>query len=315
MIIMMTIGISVTGTADVVIKSKTTMKSPVSFGQSETESIEYIRADKSRSESKMKLVGALSNLIPGGAEINSISIVRIDKNLIWNIIEENKTYHETDIKSYEANFVQESDDEESYDEMDDQESDDDDYEWTFDLKVSDKTEKINGYNCVLVTGTGTGINREDPSDTTTVIFRQWKTSDFPGLDEVNRFYAAYSDAAGSEGPPVTVGMEQALRGFGDEFAGFYEKAGKVDGFSIKTVIEISKNKLPEDESDNHEETDDSEMPSWMKKKMEKVMGKGESEKTADAPATIISVTSEVLSVDTKAVDNSKFEIPSGYNKK
>lgn len=287
--------------ADVVIKQKSSVET-AGIMNIEIDGVEYIKGNKSYSGGTTRMVGGMAAMMGKGTISEFIQITRLDKEVIWNLYPQNKTYSETSLASLKQMMAKA--DEAEYKE--DEEASD--YEWTVDVRASDKEVEINGFKCKSVISKTTGINKEDPQDRVLLTYEYWYTKDAPGINELMDYHDKFSKATGVDIMWTQQSAEKIFDRYGPQFNKMVEKMKKAEGYPIKTVIVVEST-----EGVESEEEFDEEMPSGMEGMLESLMGK-KMQKTESGMVKVFSLSNEVLSIEKKSIDNEKFEIPEGYVK-
>jgi len=182
-----------------------------------------------------------------------------------------------------------------------------DYEWTVDVQASDDETTINGFKCKSIIGHANGVNKEDPEDKKRLTYEYWYAEDVPGLEELKSYGNNLSNATGSDMMASYQGAEQIFAQYGSQFDEMSAKMKEAKGYPIKVFILVESTK-------NMATLGGGQMPTEMEGLLGGMMGKGKKE-TKDGMSTQFSMTNEVQSIEDIAVDDNRFEIPEGYQKR
>ena len=286
--------------ADVVIKQKSNMDMG-GIVKMEVDATEYIKGDKGCTSSIIEVGGGMMAMMGQSSTMETDEITRLDKKLMWTVDHSEKTYSETNLAVFK-DMMGESGGMEG---MPESEDNPDDYEWTVDVSASDKKTDINGFKCKNVIAKATGVKKDDPDYKMYLNYEYWYTSDVDGYDEIKAYHDQFDDITGVDMAENRQDAGMIFEKYGDQFDEMTEKMGETEGYPIKIVITV--------ESEGGESAGMSGMPSGMMDMMGMMGKKGKSE-SKGGKTTVFSITTEVQSIEKKAVDDSKFEIPEGYDK-
>ena len=286
--------------ADVVIKQKSNMDMAGMF-KMEVDATEYIKGDKGCTSSIIEVGGGMMAMMGQSSTMETDEITRLDRKLMWTVDHSEKTYSETNLAVFKDMMGESG----SMEGMPESEDNPDDYEWTVDVSTSDKKTDINGFKCENVIAKATGVKKDDPDNKMYLNYEYWYTSDVDGYDEIKAYHDQFDDITGVDMSENQQNAGMIFEKYGDQFDEMTEKMGETEGYPIRIVITV--------ESEGGESTGMSGMPSGMMDMMGKMGKKGKSE-SKGGKTTVFSITTEVQSIEKKAIDDSKFEIPEGYNK-
>ncbi len=311
------IGLFAIAHGDVTVEMKTSLSGFMGM-KTEGTDIQYIKGDKSFHDITSKLTGGLMNAIPGDKSSTNQQIIRIDKKVIWSLKPENKSYTEMTFDMFKQSMDQAA---AAMQEMDTEPEEPEDIVWTITVKTSDKSEKIAGYDCKLVTGKAVGINKKDPKDTTTIIINHWLGENIAGGQEINAFQENYAKAMGLDKMDLGQGMASIMKSYGTQFKELAEKMARTNSYPVKTRIEVLSSTTKTGTSESMDEGDEGQsqsvadiMSKLGNKLGKKAAGKDDKKTQDDNPNRIFMVTSELVNISTAPIDDSKFEIPAGYKK-
>ncbi|OQX92878.1 MAG: hypothetical protein B6D58_00630 [candidate division Zixibacteria bacterium 4484_95] len=304
-IVVAVICLAVFAQADVIIKQKTSIESSAIMNI-EINGVEYIKGDKNYSSSSTNMVGGMMAMMGKKTTSEFIQITRLDKDVIWDLDPQNKTYSESSLASLQQMMAGTGQTPES--ENEDETSE---YNWTLDVKTSDKDVEINGFKCTGIIGKATGINKNNPEDKMRLTYEYWYAKDVPGLDELEDYHNKFSKATGFDITMPRQHVQKIFNKYGSQFDKMTEKMQGVEGYPIKTVILVESTKGVEGGEGDYGE----EMPPGMKEMLSGLSNKKQSQKSESDMIKVFSLSNEILSIEKKNVDDSKFEIPEGYKKK
>jgi len=300
--------------ADITLKRETTIDNLMGIGSTKSIETQYIKGDRSCDETETAFTSGLMKMTTGGKAMHRSNIVRLDKQLIWDIEPDEKKYSELTFAKFkqmmELSLGQSSDS---------QLGEETDYNWKVEVKTGRGSEKVNGFDCRLVEGIAIGVNKKTPTDTITIRVKNWNGQGIAGIDEFNRFQKNYMDAIGLDETAMQKGLQIFAGSFRSQFNELMNKLKSEDGFPVRSTILIERSGTEGgNESDSAEDSEDLEQktPAQILGKLGKLAGKSKKEKEADSGKTILmSVTTDLKSIDSKPIDDSKFEVPAGFAKK
>lgn len=305
--------------ADVVVKQKTTSSMMGGMMKTTDRSTLYVSGEKQCAESELKSEMPMFD-VPG---VKTASIVRLDKELTWNLDHEGKTYTEMSFAQMKMYADSLSGMQQGYPEEESPVGEDVEYSEP-ELKVerTGNKEKIKGFACeevilrVIVRG-------KDKKTGDTGSFhlhdRMWVAKDCPGgkeyMDFSRKIALKMGGFEGSDSPASPL----AVMGLGSEF--FADEMAKIEGFPMRQemTMTISGNLAQQSDEERAEQEEAMGQASEMLKGLGGLLGKKDEkpeEKTESGSASgvFFESTVEVESISTDPVDAGKFEIPKGYKK-
>jgi hypothetical protein len=309
--ILCVIGIAIPAQADVVVKQKSSF-SMAGLMDMDMTGTEYVKADRSTNETSTTVTGGMMAMFGGqGQAMQTIEITRLDKGVAWDVKVEDSLYTERPLASIKQDMM----DEESAGTQDEEEAeknvlgDPDQYDWTVKVTTTDKPVDINGFKCKGITTTADGVSKTDPKDKAQMIFEYWYSKDVDGYDELMNYRNAYAKATGVDMMEANENTAMFFDKYGDQFKEMQDKMKNAEGYPIKTTV-IVKGTQPAEEAgdENDKQGGEPDMQAMMKA----MMGAKEQEKSADGMVTIMSITNTIESITKEPVDNSKFEVPAGF---
>jgi hypothetical protein len=316
LVMAMFFGLAIVSQADVVIQKKSSIDNMAGVGGTESSETQYIKVDKSRTEISTKFTSGIMQTMTKGKSTDNIHIVRIDKSLEWNLDTEKKTYTEISFADMKI-FLEDA--RKNYSDSGKPSKEESQYNWTFDVKRSDQVENINGFECKNILAKATGVNKKDPADTIVMNYQNWYGTNISADKEIRAFQENYARAMGIDNLTAEQGAERLLSAYGNQFKQLAESFKDAKGYPVKTKIELGnrgKAKNTENAESGDKANAEQAMSSLMGKLGQKMAKKdeGKSDKKTDASNMIFSMTSELLSIESRPVEDTKFEIPADYKK-
>jgi hypothetical protein len=316
-VIVAVMGLTLIAQADVTVQMKTTLSGFMGMN-TESHDVQYVKGDKSFHDITSKISGGFMNALPGDKSSNNQQIIRIDKQIIWSLKPENKSYSEMTFDMFKQSMEQSV---AAMQEMNAEPDEPENIAWTVTVKTSDKNEKVGSYDCRLVTGKAVGINKKNSKDTTIILMNYWLASNVTGEQELKAFQENYAKALNLDEMDLQQGMASMMKNYGNQFKKLGEEMAKSKGYPVKTSIEVlssttrtgSSESLGEGDEDQPQSVADI-MSKLGNKFGKKDAGKADKKTKDDNPNRIFEMTSELISISTGPIDDSKFEIPAGFKK-
>ncbi len=312
------------------------------FGAFENTEKMMISGDKGCTQGITKFSGKFSSLMNKRAK-ETTSITRLDKELIWNIDNDKKTYTELTFDQMKqmmeamsailSNPAQQDSIRQAMARL----------STTVDVKKTGEKKTIAGLECEHMILSLEGVYADtmgNTADTTWVKDDVWITPEKNVPSELHDFEMKMSEKMGfTEGGP----MAGLLNQYADAMKKLQDKLKELNGypmastFSIVTTTHAQEKQQGEvkPEEETTQETEE-ENPETEKKDIKSALGglfnkkaneeakKKEAEKQQEKaaqeqaqlgqPQTLMEVTSETQSIATGSIDPSLFEIPTGYKK-
>jgi len=302
---------AVSASADVTIKQKTTTKMMGGMVTMSGKSNVYISGDKQKTDQEMK-----TKMMMGKAPTTNTSyVMRLDKDLVWNIDHDRKAYTEltfAQMKAMTASAPQMG-------QMGGESGPPDagDLEMGKPVVTVDRTgneEKIKGYQCkeVILQMTVHCKNKKTGDTGSYVVHdRMWLASDCPGREE----YRAFGQKAAKK-MGYGMGGGSAFAGFGIDPEAMWEKMSELDGFPMRQKISmvITGEIMQQGGPSGAEQQEAMKQASKMMKGIFGGKKDKESDESGPGSDAMVEMTIEVESVSTKGIDGGAFEIPEGYKK-
>ncbi len=306
----------------VTFKAVTTSDGFMGMGAFESTTKTFIVDYAQRTETDLEFKGNFMKYF--NPNMNEVSIIRLDKELIWNLDTENKTYTErtfAEMKEMMAQGMQGIGQP-----MPEQDSDfEADYKWSKPkIKVENlkESKKINGFKCehylVSVTTVGTHIET-GVKDTMYFVSDLWNSKAVTkNMQLVNDFNKKYLDAIGIN-IPANAGMAMIAGMYKDQMQSLQGEIDKLDGYAIVSDMKltITRNALPEQGQgeDNISMRDiQRDLGGLLGKKVLKDVMKDKEE--ADQSAIqMLRIKNEIVEISSDNIPKSKFEVKENYKLK
>jgi len=283
------------------------------MGASDGTTIEYYSGDLHATESTMRWTGGLMKTATGGKPVDSRSIVRLDKQLVWTLNPKDKTYTEMTFAQFRDMMKKGmAEAKTSGDERPDTVREDM-YTW----KVEDKSEAapklIHGWNCRNVHVEATGVNKADSLDKVIITLDTWNSPDVPGAKEIADFGLRYFKALDLDQEALTPGLQQTSALYQKQLKELMEAAKKAPGEAVQSLMEVKHNQL---KGPNIGKEIAAGAANELMGKLPFGKKKAPKEEKPEYELKVkFSTTTELTEASTSAADASKFEIPAGYKLK
>ena len=225
--------------ADVVIKEKSVSEGLGGFGNGTTSRTLIVAGDKSRSEDEATYTGRFKTLAGGGKPHTTISITRIDKEVIWNLEPEKKQYTELTFAQMREMMQKGM----AGGDKAAQEAQAKDAGMTFavDVKRTGAKETVNGFATeqVIITCVGKPKNPEKGAENTELrlVMDEWLTKSAPGAQEQAEFYKRFAEKLGLD-PQLSGVSAMAQRMYGNGMKELAEKMKGLGGVAIRSTFTI-----------------------------------------------------------------------------
>lgn len=314
------------------------------FGAFETTEKLMISGDKECTKGTTKYSGKFSSLLPKPKEATSIT--RLDKELIWTVDHDKKTYTELTFEQMRKMMESMS----GLLQLNPAKTDSlrkamEKLGSTVDVNKTGEKKNISGLECERVIVTLVGEIKDtirNVTDTTWVKNDVWTVPINKVPAELSNFDAKMAEKMGfAQGGP----MAGLLNQYADAMKRLQDKLKELNGYPLASTFSIvttthaqekakaeAKTEEPGEEQTAEEEeetsiTEQKDVKSALgglfKKKAQKEAKKREEEKEKEkqakaqaqmGPKTVIGVTTETQRIETSGIDPSLFEIPAGYKK-
>jgi hypothetical protein len=295
-----------------------------------------IKGDMQCLNTKIKMTNEFLGMFGGSKPLETTTITRLDKNLIWDVVHANRTCTERSLSNMKAAM-------ESFADMGgmpgragerEKGFDKDNVEMSppkFSVEKTGKKETIAGYDCEQGILT---MEMEGKDTETGETFKMLLTMDMmlaqdvPGWEEQKSFNSRFATAAGLDAFTGSMSAEAIVKSmgrYGIDSEELTRETSKLEGFPMRMVATLrgegdllAAPTAPEETDEEAAERDEA-----MKKLKDLGMGgllggggdedEGESE-TATDPDALITVTTVVTGISTDPVPDDTFEPPSEYER-
>jgi hypothetical protein len=269
---------------DLVIKEKVSSKGAMGMWQSEGTETTYLKGDKIRTDSDVKVKGMMEGMV-AEPDAEDTYIIRLDKGVIWNLNPEESTYTEISIGQLGGTGAEM----ESTLAVKDVE-----------IKKTGETKKIAGYKCegILVKAL---IDTEAQGHMMT-------------MNANAMFWSAKEDAKLKQLKNLWNGMMDMMdmqddSGFGSGMKAMWEKFNEIQGVPLGMELTVD-----QPEGEGGEEAEEMQNAMKMMKEYMKGMGK-EVEEEEEGDTHFMVLTREVTSIEEASNSDDLFEIPEGFTEK
>jgi len=320
------LALAVLASADVVIEQKTTSTMMGGMFSSTGHSKIYLSGDKQKTDTEMKTEMSMFS----APTMKTTNIIRLDKEVAWNIDHAQKTYTELSFAQMRAMMSSAQAEQgemgaqsgaPSAEDMEIQKPE-------FNIEKTGQKKKIMGYKCeeVILEVIVRARDKQTGDTGSFIMFdRMWVTADWAGHKEYEAYSKKAAQKMGFGAGMEAAGSSLAMMGLDPET--MMEKMSEIGGFPMRQemTMTISGDIKGQMETEGGQMTD--EQKEAMKEASEALKGLGlgglfgkqkeESEEKKEATvgsAAIFEAIIEVESVSTKDVDPGEFEVPKGYKK-
>ncbi len=241
--------IAASASADVTIKEKTVSSGLMGFGNGTSERTVVIAGDKSRTDESHAYTGRFQTLAGGGKPKGSVSITRLDRELIWQLEPEKKEYSEMTFAEMRTAMDQAMADAQKAKakERDAQA----DMQYKVDVQRTGKKENVNGFSAeqviVTVTATATAKDKEkgkgkpaddQPMTVFTLKMDTWMAASAPGSGEVQAYYRRFAEKMGLD-PQMQRMASGMMAQYGDAMKQAAEKMKDLKGYPVRTIMTMT----------------------------------------------------------------------------
>jgi len=287
------------------------------MGDAEITSVSYIAGDRAADGSTTIWLSGMMKTMMGKKPIESTTIVRLDKEVIWNLDPKKKTYTEMTFaelreQMQKAAVEMEEAEAEQPPEAETEEPEEELYTWTVEARSEPDPRVINGWNCRNVKVIATGVNKQEPRDKVWITMDFWKSTEIPGQQEAYDYTTRYLKALGMNEQALYQGLTASAAMYMEQMNLLFTENSKVPGEAVKSLIEIKVNKL----------TGPSVKDAMADAAADELMGKlpfGKKKSEPKEPTWEEKIKfrseNELIEVSLDPVAPSTFEIPAGYKKK
>jgi hypothetical protein len=238
-----------TATADVTIEQKGKMNGMAGLIAADIETKTMIKGDMQCVDSKVEMKGGLFGGMMGGEPLETSTITRLDKELVWEIQHPDKKYTEMTLAEKRQQMEEGESEGGPWGQMGPQGDDEkgkikwSDPKWT--VEQTGETDKIAGHDCEqsIVTMEMEGEDTET-GDTVTMVLTMdlFLAKDIPGLSEYEAFGHKYAEAMGMEDwtqTDMAAGMLAAMTQYGINEEQLAEETEKLEGYPLRMKMKLN----------------------------------------------------------------------------
>ncbi len=300
-----------------------------------------ISGSKARTDSELKFESGLMRTFARGVG-DATEIVRLDEDKMYSLDHKKKTYTETTFAEHRAQLQKAMEQMEQGQASQQQATsgvDESECEWSdpkADVTRSGETSQIAGYEAERVTIVATQSCKNKETGEVCdfgLVLDQWLAPEFEASEEAQAYYVAYAEKMGFGATASRDFAERAQSMFG-RYEGMWSavaaKMREVEGHPVRSSFGLGVGGPQCGSAQETQAQGGSASPPSLGGALGGALGGllgRKKEKQAEAPAAAIpaptlpgglmplmSVSTELVSVSTDAVDSAKFEVPAGYKK-
>lgn len=319
----------------VTFETKVTSDGFMGMGAFKSTTKTYLINNAQRAETNLKFTGAfMKHFSPKGKEV---SIIRLDKELVWNFNDKKKKYTEQTFEEIKK-MMQQGAEYQSKPMTEQDEDYETEYEWSkpvVKVKNLKETKTINGFSCqhylASVTTVGTHIET-GIKDTMLFVSDLWNAKNVSKkMDLVYDFNKRYMKAIGFD-IPDNQGLAMIAGMYKEQMQTLADEVSKLKGYPIvndmKLTITKNLSSVKQDEVEEEEQEEENlsmrdiqrNFGGLLGKKLMKDVLDKKAKKKAEEPkkssvSELFHMKSEVLSITGGSIAGEKFEVKKGYKLK
>jgi hypothetical protein len=228
-----------TAAADVTIKETTVSEGLGGFGNGTTHRTTIVAGDASRSEDEATYTGRFKTLAGGGKPRTTVSITRIDREVVWDLDPQKRTYTVltfAEMRERMAKGLAAADD--AGPEGAPQDAD---MTFTVDVRRTGAKETVNGFAAEQFVVTGVGRPKDAAPEAkdreVRMVMDLWLTQNAPGAKEMTEFGRRFAAKLGIEAQVARIGAT-AQRMYGGAMKEMGEKLKDLDGYPVRSTFTI-----------------------------------------------------------------------------
>ncbi len=323
--------------ADVTIKQTSTTKGLGGILDAEIKSENCIKGDRSCNDMESRMTGKLMKFLGGGKPVKTSAIMRLDKDLMWQVSHQDKKYTEMTFEQMRAmmdslKLVMAGQPKGAQPKPEIDTSEVTFAPPTFEVQKTGVKETIAGYPCEqsILTMTVEGTNKKTKEKFKMITTMDMMlTQDVPGKAEYEAFGKQMAEKMGSSMDAAGAqSMMQALGAYGIDAKKLAEESAKMQGFPMRQVVrfagegkQFAASESKEEESSESADKEESSSKDPAAKVLGGLFGKkkNNNKEKASEPKekpdnAIFKMTTEVTEISTAAIPGTRFEVPAGYKK-
>lgn len=322
--------------ADITIKSTIDSKGMVGLMNMAGTQQVMISGEKEKEMSSLRMTNKVAKFLGAGKPQDKVEIIRVDKELFWNIEPKDKEYSEMTFAEMKANMEKSLAEAQKEKAENLKKHPEDSVQYRMDVKAekTGKSQEIAGHKTdeTVVTVSVYGKDKESGQQGTFKIeFDLWLAKDVPGMEAYKDFYKAFAGKFGFFGESQR-SLDQSLLSFGIDPKEVYTKMGDMEGMPLMTVVttmaagmETALGAQKSDSAATAQEkpvSEDEGKPSatkalkglFGKKKKDENKAESNESKAGEKPY-LFKFTSTVTDISVSLISADEFEIPAGFSKK
>ena len=229
--------------ADVTLKEKTVSTGVAGFGNGTSERTIVIAGDKSRSDEQFTYTGRFKTLAGGGKPKSSADIVRLDRDLAWQLDVQKHEY--TELSIAELRELMEkgmANGQAGAAGPEGKRGKDVEMTYKVDVQRTGKKDKVNGFDAenviVTITATSKDASTGESGGSYTMKMDLWLSAQVPGQAEVAAFYRRYAEKMGFD-PQVQNQFAGLARQYGDAMKQAAAKLKDLKGYPVRSTVTVS----------------------------------------------------------------------------
>jgi hypothetical protein len=270
------------------------------FGMSPvvSNSTELIRPDRNRTS--IETVAQGNVVLPGGQSQLEVFITRMDKELMWFLNLDSRTFEELPLSAFSL-----------FDEMTEPamgSESTDPYVWMINSQQLPAND-INGWPCTGIFISATGVTREDSIKEVTITYEQWVSTAVPGREETEHYVQRLKELSGRDLRPHLAVIRETLAQYCSAHEELTRQAEDLQGVPVRTEVFV--NLVARDSSETGNDRYASIAIREAQAMAAYLAGQLGNDHRSD-PNLLFSFSSEITAVSIDAVADSLFEIPAGF---
>ncbi len=325
--------------ADITIKSTVTSKGIVGLTNMEGNTEQMISGGKSKTFSTMKLTNKVMKFMGAGKPQESASIIRLDKELIWELKPKDKEYTEMTFAQMKADMekalAESQKDKTKY--QKEHPNDSVSIRTEFKVDKTGKTQTIAGQNTseTILTMLVYAKNAESGEQGTMKLTMDlWLAKDIPGAEDFKAFHEEAASKLGFTGRGQQ-SMDGMLTAFGVDPRELYRHTKDLEGMPLMSVVSLGaipdstqtakKGEVKEEKKDTEAEQSDEGSKGGVTKKLGGLFGKKKESKSEEpakdskeqqaGPVYLMQFTTTVTEISKASIPASEFDVPADYKLK
>jgi len=225
--------------ADVLVKQKTITEGLGGFGNTSTQGTLIVSGDRSRNEDEVTYTGRMKTLV-GSKPSHSVSITRLDKELVWNLDPAKQQYSELTFAEMRA-IMEKGSQKGSEETRAAAPPQDEGMTFSVEVKKTGAKQDVNGFACeqvvIICTGKPTDPKQAEAISEIRMTMDQWMTLKAPGAAEMAGYHRKFAEKLGRDAGMAH--MADAARSmYGNGIKELTGKLKDLEGFPIRSTFTI-----------------------------------------------------------------------------